>query len=874
MAAVLAMAAIGTWAAMTKQVTYIRTYGVSMNPVYYEGDLVFVRKSESYEVGQIAAYHGVGGVQVLHRIIGGDARNGFVFKGDNNDSTDEVYPTAEELIGRAVLHVPHGGTWLQPVLSPTGLGMIGFLFVSGGAVTAKSRRDIPRGRRKKKVKGMSAGGGSWATAAAMVKAVSRLHPALRTLAVFVVISGMTGLFLGFLGWMKPVEEATPTSGKSGENLAFSYSAEVPRSAAYDGTTVYSPDPIFRKLAHLVDLHLSYRGQPGRIQVDARLASQNGWHKTVQLSQQKQFATVQYTDTVGLDLNMLQQIATDAGLAIGADMGAITVTVTAQVEHGDGTSFKPAISLNLTPLQLTLAGVPDSLNVDSSSVNSGSTHQARQIGAFGYDLLTAADARRYAVYLLLVALIGAGIIATMALRHVPLRTRTQIQRRYPHMLVPVEPMASPPGKPVVIVDTFPALVKLAEKYGQMILTWTRPDGADDFVVRDEGILYRYRIEPPPAPVIPVRSASQQAEESRAGEVVTESMPVPVLQLPPAPEPPPDLEAEPDSTSTSDEPAAVEGEPAKKAAPRKRASRTTAAKTAAAKTAAAKAAPTKRTATKAPAKRTRAQAKPTTQPETTEVSLDTADQPTPAGSDTESVAVNGSDIGEQPVTAEGGGTTESRDVPEAIVDSVTEATLTAPDEQLSEPKTAEAPEAKSDSVQPEPEAEGAEAGGTEPETPKVEGVEVQAPDAEAQPVETAETSESTAADAEPETVATVQAPAVSAVAPKPTRSQKRASRRKSRSRKATQPAVDAPTIDRPDLTSENAADVISEHPHPGARHENTEPAEQAREAMTDLADRNRPIAAPEPEPAREPIYDFLPAAKRAPVKPDSDDDTDEV
>jgi hypothetical protein len=45
--------------------------------------------------------------------------------------------------------------------------------------------------------------------------------------------------------------------------------------------------------------------------------------------------------------------------------------------------------------------------------------------------------------------------------------------------------------VVNVDNFPALVKLAERYGQMILTWRRPD-ADDFVVRDEGITYRYRI----------------------------------------------------------------------------------------------------------------------------------------------------------------------------------------------------------------------------------------------------------------------------------------------------------------------------------------------------------------------------------------------
>ena len=43
------------------------------------------------------------------------------------------------------------------------------------------------------------------------------------------------------------------------------------------------------------------------------------------------------------------------------------------------------------------------------------------------------------------------------------------------------MASPPGKPVVTVDDFAALAKLAERYGQMVLTWTRPDAADTALV---------------------------------------------------------------------------------------------------------------------------------------------------------------------------------------------------------------------------------------------------------------------------------------------------------------------------------------------------------------------------------------------------------
>src|SRR3954451_11351891 len=100
------MAAIAAWTVLTGQISYVVTHGMSMNPVYYQDDLVVVVKSDSYQVGQVAAYHGSGpGVKVLHRIIGGDETSGYIFKGDNNQSIDVVkpQPTADKLIGRAVL---------------------------------------------------------------------------------------------------------------------------------------------------------------------------------------------------------------------------------------------------------------------------------------------------------------------------------------------------------------------------------------------------------------------------------------------------------------------------------------------------------------------------------------------------------------------------------------------------------------------------------------------------------------------------------------------------------------------------------------------------------------------------------------------------
>src|SRR5262252_3091599 len=64
---------------------YIATEGVSMQPRFHTGDLVVVRGSADYHVGDIVAYHSRElHTIVLHRIIGRDGDR-YVFKGDNNN---------------------------------------------------------------------------------------------------------------------------------------------------------------------------------------------------------------------------------------------------------------------------------------------------------------------------------------------------------------------------------------------------------------------------------------------------------------------------------------------------------------------------------------------------------------------------------------------------------------------------------------------------------------------------------------------------------------------------------------------------------------------------------------------------------------------
>ncbi|SNY06622.1 DUF5305 family protein [Paractinoplanes atraurantiacus] len=489
MAVILGMAAIGAWAVMTERLTYVVTDGVSMNPVYYQGDLVFVAKADSYHVGEIAAYHGsIPGQRVLHRIIGGDGSTGFVLKGDNNQSIDTVTPTTEEMIGQAVLHIPKGGLWLKPLLGPSGLGMLSFLVVGGGVATAaRNRREIPRGRRKKRVKAMSRQGGSLETAAAVFKTVQRLPSPLRGGAYLVAALTVVALLLGVLGWMKPIVETLAVAAPPSQSITYSYSAKVPKSAAYDGTTVTSPEPIFRRLTNTVDLLAEYTGPAGTFDLSAELSNGTGWHTTIQLVEKKAFSSSSYEATAKFDLKALVARSDAASAAIGAaSSGAVTVALTARVvSPGVGTLTAP-LTFAVDPMQMVLGS--NTKLTKSNSGTASTTVVPREIGILG---LTASQARSYAILSLIAAGMVAALVFFLARRGMPLRTRAQIERRYPQLLVHVEPMPSPPGKPVVNVDNFPALVKLAEKYGQMILTWRRED-SDDFVVRDEGITYRYRV----------------------------------------------------------------------------------------------------------------------------------------------------------------------------------------------------------------------------------------------------------------------------------------------------------------------------------------------------------------------------------------------
>jgi signal peptidase len=137
---------------------FVAVRGSSMLPTYQHGDLVVVEAAPSYRIGQVVAYRvpagqiGAGKI-VVHRIIGGDARGGFILRGDNNSSADPWMPKEGDMVGVATVALPNAGRVIALVRQPVLLAGLAAALV----VTIILAQPPGRSRRQRRVKDRLAG---------------------------------------------------------------------------------------------------------------------------------------------------------------------------------------------------------------------------------------------------------------------------------------------------------------------------------------------------------------------------------------------------------------------------------------------------------------------------------------------------------------------------------------------------------------------------------------------------------------------------------------------------------------------------------------------------------------------------------------------
>jgi signal peptidase I len=476
--------------------TVVSTSGHSMNPLYWQGDMVIVQREPAYAVGQIVAYRGDGiHALVLHRIIGGDATAGFVMKGDNNQSVDIFHPTGADIAGTAVLHIPHGGQVLHAITDPWLLGALLVLLILFGAgvhrrSTRRRRRSAMAQHAMPTARRVTGGGPSgWPRS---------LQIAWSITALVVVLAAALGVW----ALSVPSRQAGPASTTT-RTVTVGWTATVPESAAYDSTTVTSPDPVFRRLASSVRLSVDYVGPAGTLAVGARLSTSNGWHTDVPLVPASAVDGSGAPVTATLDLDALQARATAAASAIGVPAGIVTVTVLPSVSSAGLPALQPQIGLQLTPASFgPVAGQQLSAS-DHQRVDPAVTVPATL--SIGPVQLTVDRARLLAAVLAVVGLLAAAGCAFVTRRTPPLTQAQRIRSRHAGLLATVAPTSAPTDRQVVDVADFPTLARMARRYGLLILTWSR-SGVHTYLLVDDTTAYRYRcgegssaVEPEPAAV---------------------------------------------------------------------------------------------------------------------------------------------------------------------------------------------------------------------------------------------------------------------------------------------------------------------------------------------------------------------------------------
>ncbi len=136
---VFATAIVLLWPAQFGGITGLTIVdGTSMEPGYVTGDLVVSVRQPDYRVGEIVSYQvpegqpGAGG-RVIHRIVAAEGTGSdkvFTTKGDNNPSIDPWQFSAEDVLGKALFHIPTVGIALKQISQPIVVGLVSGLLVT------------------------------------------------------------------------------------------------------------------------------------------------------------------------------------------------------------------------------------------------------------------------------------------------------------------------------------------------------------------------------------------------------------------------------------------------------------------------------------------------------------------------------------------------------------------------------------------------------------------------------------------------------------------------------------------------------------------------------------------------------------------------
>jgi signal peptidase len=494
--AVLVVVLLASWIALAPtrlagQVSYVIVVGNSMEPRLHRGDLAIVRAAQSYETGDVVTYLHPEIGPVIHRIVGRDGDR-FVFKGDNNSWLDPYQPTQSELLGTLWFDVPSAGGLMALLRAPW---MLALLAGALAAMAIAPALRVPTLRSKTQ----------------SMNVPTKLDKETgQTILSALAASALAFALLTFYAFSQPLQRSVSDDTPYQHSGVFSYSAAVPAGSVYEAGVVEPGQPVFRRLANVVNVALDYRleaDRPYEIEGSHRLVAVvsdvNGWKRSLPLQSDTAFDGPIATARGTLNLNELQALTDAMQAEAGVQRQDFMVTVSADVTV-NGTlagqelrdQFAPRMTFRMDAVQLQLlAGTrdpdADPLRPAQAGLLKGSRVEPNFLPllALRLDVDSARALGIGGLALSGLAMLAVGLLLQQALQG---DEPTRIQARYGTLLLSVMSVDGLGTQRVVDVASIDDLARLAERGGRMILHSVN-GLAHSYVVQEADGAYRYCTE---------------------------------------------------------------------------------------------------------------------------------------------------------------------------------------------------------------------------------------------------------------------------------------------------------------------------------------------------------------------------------------------
>ncbi len=137
--------------------TYADVFGIStavvisgsMEPTISVNDMVVIQEKDNYAEKDVISYISKNGNLITHRIV--DVTDeGFITRGDANDTIDVEVPISEDkVVGKVVYVIPRVGMFLEHLQSPLGMlcvGLIGFVLIGLPSFLDRGRKEEKGGK--------------------------------------------------------------------------------------------------------------------------------------------------------------------------------------------------------------------------------------------------------------------------------------------------------------------------------------------------------------------------------------------------------------------------------------------------------------------------------------------------------------------------------------------------------------------------------------------------------------------------------------------------------------------------------------------------------------------------------------------------------